>query len=966
MKKMYNAQKIEKKWQDKWEESKIFEADPDISKRKIFFTSPYPYASGTLHIGHGRSFVNGDIFARYYRAKGYNVLYPMAFHITGTPVLAVSSSIKRNDAKITTRMKEYVSLHTKSKKEVEKIVESFKDPWNIVSYFSNTMKKDFKSIGMSIDWRREFTTGDKLYNKFIEWQYYKFHEKGYLEKGDYPILYCPRCKNAVGEDDIASGDELNLEISEYVYIKFPFNDSYLVPATLRPETIYGVTNIWLNPNGIYVYARVNGEKWIISEEAISLLKNQNKSVIILEKVKGSDLIGRKVKSVYVDKDIPILPAEFVDTSVATGVVYSVPAHAPYDYIALEDLKNNKAMMKKFNLNEQEINNIEPIQIIDLEEVQDIPARFYCNKYNVSSQNNFEKLDKATTDNYKIEFYNGILNDKCNNYKGVPVNKAVIQVIENLISNDKADKLFIPITRDLRCRCGEKVIITILKDQWFLNFNAGNWKQNAFKCLNEMTIVPNKYRLNFENVFNWLEKRPCARKRGLGTKLPFDKDWIIESLSDSTIYMSFYTISHHLKHNNIKPEQLVPEFFDFTYLKKGNIQYISKLTKINEKLLQEMQDEFHYWYPVDHRHTAIMHISNHLSFYIFHHVAIFPEQYWPKIITLIEPVIIEGQKMGKSKGNIISLADIQNEYSADLFRFYISHSADLGINMDWREKEIQAVKNHINRFYRFMFENIQEIQDSDVNDKLINSKYAEIILSKIIQNFVKSDMALKEFNLKRYLQLSFYETFNLIQDLKKYTEAEENFKLVFKLIYKDWLKLLSLAIPHLCEELWEVSGNQGFISKSSWEEFNLNFIKNELEIEYDYVSTLINDILSVKKIIKAQKLEETYIYTAPHWKYEVFEVILSKKGDFKSIIKELKKRPDIMRNEELIPFVKSQTKNRIWERFILDLNELELLNQYKGHIEKKVNSKIIINSDFDPQNKSGKAIPFKPAIYIEVN
>ncbi|MFX1589147.1 MAG: leucine--tRNA ligase, partial [Promethearchaeota archaeon] len=527
---MYNAQEIEKKWQDKWEEAKIFEANPDTSKSKIFFTSPYPYASGTLHIGHGRSFVNGDIFARYYRAKGYNVLYPMAFHITGTPVLAVSSSIKRNDVKIITRMKEYVSLHTKNKKEVEKIVESFKDPWNIVSYFSNTMKKDFKSIGMSIDWRREFTTGDELYNKLIEWQYYKFLEKGYLEKGDYPILYCPRCENAVGEDDIVSGDELNLEINEYVYIKFPFNDSYLVPATLRPETIYGVTNIWLNPNGIYVYARVDGEKWIISEEAVSLLKNQNKSIIILEKVKGSDLIGRKAKSVYGDREILILPGEFVDTSVATGVVYSVPAHAPYDYIALEDLKKNKPMIKKFNLNEPDIINIKPIKIIDLEGVLDIPAKFFCNKYNVSSQNDIEKLDKATADNYKTEFYNGILNDKCNNYKGIPVNEAVVKVIENLRSIDKADKLFIPVTRDLRCRCGEKIIITILKDQWFLNFNAGNWKQNAFDCLNEMIIVPKKYRLNFENVFNWLKKRPCARKRGLGTKLPFDEDWIIESLS----------------------------------------------------------------------------------------------------------------------------------------------------------------------------------------------------------------------------------------------------------------------------------------------------------------------------------------------------------------------------------------------------------------------------------------------------
>ncbi|MGB5910438.1 MAG: leucine--tRNA ligase [Promethearchaeia archaeon] len=965
MKRMYNAQEIEKKWQDKWEEAKIFEANLDTSKSKIFFTSPYPYASGTLHIGHGRSFVNGDIFARYYRAKGYNVLYPMAFHITGTPVLAVSSSIKRNDIEIITRMKEYVSLHTKNKKEVEKIVESFKDPWNIVSYFSNTMKKDFKSIGMSIDWRREFTTGDELYNKLIEWQYYKLHEKGYLEKGDYPILYCPRCENAVGEDDIVSGDELNLEINEYVYIKFPFNDSYLVPATLRPETIYGVTNIWLNPNGIYVYARVNEEKWIISEEAISLLKNQNKSIIILEKVRGSDLIGRKAKSIYANRDILILPGEFVDTSVATGVVYSVPARAPYDYIALEDLKKNKSMIKEFNLNEQDINNINPIQIIDLEEIRDFPAKFYCNKYKVSSQNDIEKLDKATADNYKNEFYNGILNEKCNNYKGVPVKEAVVQVIENLRSIDKADKLYIPVTRDLRCRCGEKIIVTILKDQWFLNFNAGNWKQNAFDCLDKMTIVPNKYRLNFENVFNWLKKRPCARKRGLGTKLPFDKDWIIESLSDSTIYMSFYTISHHLKHNNIKPDQLIPEFFDFIYLKKGASQHISKITKINEKLLEKMQNEFQYWYPVDHRHTAIMHISNHLSFYIFHHVAIFPKQYWPRIITLIEPVIIEGQKMGKSKGNVISLADIQSKYSADLFRFYISHSADLGINMDWKEKEIQAVKTHINRFYNFFSENGKEIQDLELQYKKIESKYGKVIISKIIQNFLEVDKALKQFNLRRYLQLSFYETFNLIRDLKKFVENEEDFKIVFKLVYEDWLKVLSLAMPHLCEELWEISGNRGFISNSVWRGLNTAYINEELEIEFNYISNLIDDILSIKKIIKSQDYNAIYIYTAPNWKQVVLNVIISKKGDFNIIIDELKQEADLMKNQDIIPFIKLQIKDRIWEKGLPQLSEHELLKQYLEYIEKKVDTKVIINSKYDPKQRLNKATPFKPAIYIDI-
>ena len=166
-------------------------------------------------------------------------------------------------------------------------------------------------------------------------------------------------------------------------------------------------------------------------------------------------------------------------------------------------------------------------------------------------------------------------------------------------------------------------------------------------------------------------------------------------------MAFYTISYKLKEYKISPEQLIPQFFDYIFLQIGDGKSLSIKINIEVKILDELREEFLYWYPVDHRHTAIMHISNHLSFFIFHHVAIFPEEHWPKMISLIEPVIIEGQKMGKSKGGVISLADIQRKYSADLFRFYIAHGADFSVYMDFREKEIQAVRTHIQKFYNFM-------------------------------------------------------------------------------------------------------------------------------------------------------------------------------------------------------------------------------------------------------------------------
>jgi len=961
---MYNPQEIEKKWQDKWEQAKIFEANPDPNKKKIFITSPYPYATGPQHIGHGRSFINGDVFARYYRAKGYNVLYPMAFHITGTPVLAISSSIERKDQSTTARMKEYVSLHTKDKKKVNEIVESFIDPWNVVNYFSDTMKIDFKSIGMSLDWRREFTTGDKIYNKFIEWQFFHLKEKDYIEMGEYPILYCPQDKNAVGEDDISMGDELDLGINEFILIKFPFEDGYIVASTLRPETIYGVTNIWIKPSGNYVKACINKEIWFISEEAVHILENQKKDIKVLKKFRGEEIIGKKAKDIYEFKELPILPGDFVDTTTATGVVYSVPAHAPYDYVALIDLQKDREIIKYYNLNEREIEFLYPIHIIDLKGLKDFPAKVYSEKYNVESQKDTQKLDLATSENYKDEYYNGKLNENCGKYQGMKVSDAAKQVSNDLIEENKADKLYIPITKNLTCRCGSQVIVSILKDQWFLNFQSGDWKKKAFKCLNNMKIVPTKYRLNFEKIFNWLEKRPCARKRGLGTKLPFNKEWIIEPLSDSTIYMAFYTISYKIKEYQIKPEQLIPEFFDFVFLKIGEVETLSSKIKIEVKILNELQQEFLYWYPVDHRHTAIMHISNHLSFFIFHHVAIFPEKYWPKIISLIEPVIIEGQKMGKSKGGVISLADIQKKYSADLFRFYISHGADFSVYMDFREREIKAVKNHIHRFYSFMAENIIQSRNVEAIFENIKSKYPKVILSKLVKKFGEAEKSLEELNIRRYLQISFYEVFNLIQEIFKFTDAKNDFLTIFKIFYSDWLRILSLTIPHLCEELWAMAGNMGFLSTEVWGDFNKEYIDNDLEIEFEYIITLIEDVLNIKKIVKTQKTNIVYVYIAPRWMYKVWDMINLKKDNFKAIISELKKDRDLISNKQLIPFIKNQLKDRIWEKKFPKIDEVFLLQQYKSYVEKRLNSSLIINSEFDPKKRSDKAKPFKPALYID--
>ncbi|MEM4479517.1 MAG: class I tRNA ligase family protein, partial [Candidatus Methanomethylicaceae archaeon] len=331
-----NFREIEEKWQKKWQEAKIFEANPEESKPKFYLTVAYPYPNMPQHIGHARTYTLTDVYARYKRMRGFNVLFPMAFHYTGTPIIAQSKRIQAGDKEL---IEQFKNLGVP-----EEIIHTFTSPINIARYFHEDLKLGMKEMGYSIDWRREFTTIDPAYNKFIEWQFYKLNEKGYITKGSHPIGWCPSCKNPVGQHD-TRGD-VEPEIGEFIAIKFLFEDKFLPTATLRAETIFGVTNIWINPEANYVEILLNGEKIIVSEKALEKLKHQFSNIEFIQLIKGVSLIGKYAINPINGRRVPILPAEFVDPDNATGIVMSVPAHAPYDLLAINDLKNRLDYLEK--------------------------------------------------------------------------------------------------------------------------------------------------------------------------------------------------------------------------------------------------------------------------------------------------------------------------------------------------------------------------------------------------------------------------------------------------------------------------------------------------------------------------------------------------------------------------------------------------------------------------------------------
>ena len=223
MAKEYNVREIEKKWIKKWHDSKVFEANPDPAKKKFYLTVAFPYPSGSMHVGHGRTYTVPDIIARYKRMQGCNVLFPMAWHVTGSPVLGIAERIKRKDEKT---LKIYGGLY----RVPPEIMKDFTNPETIVKYFSNEYHENMVDMGYSIDWTREFLSITPQYSKYVEWQYSHLHEQNLIKMGEHPVRYCPSCNNPVGDHDLLQGDKA--EVNDFTIIKFRMGDMILPAATL--------------------------------------------------------------------------------------------------------------------------------------------------------------------------------------------------------------------------------------------------------------------------------------------------------------------------------------------------------------------------------------------------------------------------------------------------------------------------------------------------------------------------------------------------------------------------------------------------------------------------------------------------------------------------------------------------------------------------------------------------------------
>jgi len=955
---------VDKKWQKKWAENNDHETNSS-DKEKKFITVAYPYPNSPQHIGHGRTYTIADVHSRYLRMKGFNVLFPMGFHYTGTPILGMAKRVEANDTEL---IEGFKTLY----KVPEDKIKEFVEPVKIADYFHEEIKSGMIEMGYSIDWRREFTTIDPAYQKFIEWQFRNLKEKNLIVQGSHPVGWCPKDQNPVSQHDTLG--DVEPDFTEYIIIKFDLNGVKIPVATLRPETLFGVTNIWINPQVTYQKIKVNDEIWITSPECARKLGFLEKKIEVIEDVSGSDFVGQSAKTPHNSDSIVILPASFVKSDNGTGIVMSVPAHAPFDYQALVDCKSGKNKSISSDLLNN-IQNIEPISMIKTEGLGNIPAKDIVEKMGISDQDD-PKLEDATKEIYSKEFYEGILGDNTKQFAGKKISEAKDEIKEWITKTGSADILLELTNSPVKCRCGTECVVKLLSNQWFLDYSNKDWKQKAHSCFEGMNILPNEIRSEFDKVLDWLRERACARQHGLGTKVPWDKEWLVESLADSVIYMAFYIISKYVNKKEINGNDLTDEFFDYVFYGKKDSEEIANKINITKEKLEEIRNEFLYFYPVDSRHSGRDLVPNHLTFFVLNHVALFPEENWPQEIVVNGSVLMAGKKMSKSMGNIIPLRDAVRKHGADPIRLTILISAELLQDADFNVEAINGIKNKLESMYENSTKTkAEEIPELEPEDKWILS---------MLQNLaINVSQSMDKIRFREALHHILYDFDSKLQWYLKRTKSKQrtNISGILHKILSSRVLMLSPFAPHIAEEIWEKLGNLELASKSAWpSSIGIEIDSKSIQTE-TLLKSIIDDINNILKVTKISPKKIT-IYTAEQWKSKAYNSILKNVLDgqtnigtiIKSLIanketEQIKKDPDFVK-KTLNDILSEPVELRKGRMNIDQIDEKQIISSELSSLVKNdydVELSVFSESDsekYDPKNKAKAARPFKPAILIE--
>ena len=730
---MSNYTSIEKKWQKYWEDEKVFVADNKSSKPKYYYLVEFPYPSGAgLHVGHVRSYTALDALARKKRMNGYNVLFPMGWDAFGAP--AEQYAIKN---------------HIHPSVAVKENIKNF--------------KSQIKSIGLSIDWTREFATTDPEYYKWTQWQFLKFFEHGMAYKAKKNINWCPKCKMGLSNEDSSGGvcercgteveqrekEQWMLRMSDYaedlitglddtkfqdriktaqinwigkstgaeVNFKVKETDEDLVVFTTRPDTLYGVTFMVVAPE--HPIIDKNKDK-ISNFDEIESYREKIKNKTEFERTQvNKDKTGVFIKGLtginpITNKESPIYISDYVMMSYGTGAIMAVPAHDERDY----------EFAKKFG-----------IDIVEVIKGGDISEKAY------------------TGDGEMVN--SGVLNGLTN--KKDSTKKMIEYLEENNLGHEK------------------------------VNYKLQDWIFSRQRFWGEP--IP----LVYCEDCGWVP----VKEEDLPVRLPDVTNYEPTDDGESPLAAITDWVNTTCPHCGKPAKRETDTMPNWA----GSSWYWLRYMDAHNDKEFASQDALKYWGKLDFYNGGMEHATRHLLYARFwnqflYNIGLVPNK--EPFETRVSHGMILGEggvKMSKSLGNVVNPDDMVASYGADALRTYEMFIGDYEKEVAWSEQGLNGCKRFIDRVVRV---------GEKVTAKNGYSEKLESLIHKTIKK-VTEDIDTMKFNTA---------VSALMILLNKFEEQEE----ITKDDYRTFLILLNPIAPHITEELNEKYALGEAICKSSWPKY----------------------------------------------------------------------------------------------------------------------------------------------------
>ncbi len=730
----HDFKQIEKKWQDIWEEKKIFEAEDNSSKPKFFGLVEFPYPSGAgMHVGHIKAYSGLEVISRKKRMQGYNVLFPIGFDAFGLPT--ENSAIKFN-------------THPRilTDQNIEK--------------FTNQLKR----VGFSFDWTRTIDTTDEDYYRWTQHIFLELFKNGLAYRDTALVNYCPHCKVVLSNEDSQGGkcdichndivqkskDVWYLRITKYadrllegletvdylpqvkqqqvnwigkstgafVNFKVGGTDENLRIYTTRPDTLFGVTFMVIAPEHPML-ERVR-EK-ITNFDAIEAYREECAKKTEFQRTQlNKDKTGVKIEGIcginpLNGKEIPIYIADYVMMGYGTGAIMAVPAHDERDW----------EFAKKFG-----------IDIIEVIKGGDISVEAYAGDGEMVNS----------------EFLNGYTNKK----------DSIKRMIEHL--EEKG--------------IGEEGVQYKMKD-WAFN-RQRYWGEpipivHCPKC--GMVPVPEEeLPLRLPEVKNF--------EPGEGGESPLAK------------IPEFVNCKCPVCGEDAKREtDTMPQWAGSSWY------FLRYIDPKNDKCLAD-PEKLKYWMPVDWYNGGMEHVTRHMIYSRFWHKFLYDmgevntEEPYAK--RTAQGLILgpDGEKMSKSRGNVIDPNEVVDQYGADVLRTYILFMGDYGAAAPWSENSIKGCKRFLDRFCGL----VEMAKGNGATPEL------ESAFHKTVKK-VNLDIDDMKFNTAIAAMMT------LINDIYDHGSLTHDELLTFA-------GILCPFAPHVAEEVWEIMGGKGLCSASAfptWDE-----------------------------------------------------------------------------------------------------------------------------------------------------